>query len=111
MQVKKKKKWLWFYGIVMGTLALSGCVLDIWDRYAYTDYGSTRADRLCHPYGSCEQGQWIQVGKSEIDAIIDYMTCEDQALQEYKNWSLRTVTMGFEVGRCMEGKGYDLRLL
>ncbi|MEC4673362.1 MAG: hypothetical protein VST68_04170 [Nitrospirota bacterium] len=53
----------------------------------------------------------MKVGKSEIDAIIDYVTREDQTLEQYNNWSLQTVTMGFEVGRCMQGKGYELQLL
>ena len=106
-----RKGWLRLNLILVGTMVLSGCVADIWDRYAHPDYGSSRADRLCHPYASCEQGQWIQVGKSEIDAIIDYVTCENRALEQYTTWTLRTVTMGLEVGRCMEDKGYELRLL
>jgi len=102
--------WIWLI-IIMGALMLSGCITEIWESYAFPDYGSSRADRLCHPYGNCGQGQWVQTGKSKIDAIIDYVTCEDQTLEQYKTWSLRTVTMGFEVGHCMEGKGYELQFL
>ena len=106
-----RKNWHWLTMMFMATMALTGCVSEIWERYAYPDYGSSRADRMCHPYGSCEQGQWVQTGKSEIDAIIDYVSCEDLTLEQYESWSLRTVTMGFEVGHCMEGKGYQLKLL
>ena len=108
------RKWAWLARVVpilVGIMFLSGCVSDIWERYAFPDYGSSRADRLCHPYGSCSQGRWIQVGKSEIDEIIDYVTCEDQTLEQYTTWSLRSVTMGFEVGRCMQEKGYELKFL
>ena len=108
---KKKLLRSWLGPILVGTVFLSGCVSNIWDKYAYPNYGSSRSDRLCHPYGSCVQGSWMKVGKSEIDAIIDYVTCEDQTLEQYHNWSLQTVTMGFEVGRCMQGKGYELQLL
>ena len=111
--MKGRRGWSWFWlgPVLAGILFLSGCVSDIWDSYVYPDYGFTRADRLCHPYASCSQGRWIQVGKSEIDEIIDYVTCEDQMLEQYKTCPLRTVTMGFEVGRCMKGKGYELKLL
>lgn len=109
--IKKLSPWALLSPILMAAMVLSGCVSGIWDKYAYPDYGSSRAERLCHPYGSCDQGGWIQVGKSEIDAIIDYVTCEDQTLDQYKTWALQTVSMGFEVGRCMQDKGYELKLL
>jgi len=111
MEERKELQWYWIGPILVGTMFLSGCASDIWDRYAYPNYGFSRADRLCHPYGSCDQGRWTQVGKSEIDSIIDYVTCEDQTLDQYSHWSLQTVTMGFEVGRCMQNKGYELKLL
>jgi len=102
----------WGGGIfLLAILVLPGCVSDIWESYAYPDYGASRADRLCHPYASCDHGQWLQVGKSEIEAIIDYVTCEDQVMEVYRTWSLQTVTMGFEVGHCMQGKGYELKRL
>ena len=107
-----EKQWSqcpWLGLILMGVTLMSGCVSDIWDRYAFPDYGASRADRLCHPYGSCSQGHWVQVGKSEIDGIIDYVTCEDQTLERTRTWSLQTVTMGFEVGSCMQERGYELR--
>ncbi len=44
---------------------LGGC--SIWNSYLHPDYESTRADRLCHPYGECTQGTWVAVDGSTKD--------------------------------------------
>jgi hypothetical protein len=66
-----------------------------------------RADRLCHPYWDCQQGQWERVGKSEIDMIVDYADCE-RDLEPYGEWLNTTVVSGLEARHCMERKGYTL---
>ena len=38
---------------------LCGC--SIWDSYLDPDYDTSRANRLCHPYGDCSQGTWVAV--------------------------------------------------
>jgi len=86
---------------------LSGCISDSLNQYAETDYGPSRAQRLCHPYWDCQQGQWTRVGKSKIDMIVDYAQCE-QELEVYGEWFSTMVSQGLEAGRCMEMKGYTL---
>ncbi len=100
----------WCLGLllsVVGSVALSGCISDSLNHYAEADYGAHRADRLCHPYWDCQQGEWERVGKSEIDTIIDYAECEGD-LDAYGEWFSTTVALGLEAGRCMESKGYVL---
>jgi len=100
----------WSLGLllsVVGSVALSGCISDSLNHYAEADYGAHRADRLCHPYWDCQQGEWERVGKSEIDTIIDYAECEGD-LDTYGEWFSTTVALGLEAGRCMESKGYVL---
>jgi len=92
---------------VVASVAFSGCISDSLNHYAEADYGANRADRLCHPYWDCQQGEWEQVGKSEIDTIIDYAECEGD-LDTYEEWFSTTVALGLEAGRCMESKGYVL---
>ncbi|MDT7043778.1 hypothetical protein [Candidatus Nitronereus thalassa] len=89
-------------------VALSGCVSDFLNQYAEYDYGPNRAERMCHPYWDCQQGEWTLVGKSEIDMIVDYANCE-RALEIYGEWLSPTVVSGMEAGHCMEKKGYTLR--
>lgn len=94
--------------IVVSCLVLSGCVFDSLNQYAEDDYGSDRADRLCHPTWDCQQGKWERVGKSEIDMIVDYAQCEGN-LEPYGEWLRTTVSLGLEAKRCMEMKGYALK--
>jgi hypothetical protein len=69
----------WSLGLLLSvvtSVALSGCISDSLNHYAEADYGANRADRLCHPYWDCQQGEWERVGKSELDTIIDYAEYE-----------------------------------
>lgn len=89
------------------SVSLSGCISDSLNEYALSDYGPSQADRLCHPYWDCQQGQWEGVGKSEIDMIVDYADCE-RDLEPYGEWLDTTVVSGLEARQCMERKGYTL---
>ncbi|GEM_PF-2628125 len=100
----------WTCGVVLSfvsSVTFSGCISDSVNQYAIAEYGPTRADRLCHPYWDCQQGEWKRVGKSEIDTIVDYAECEGR-LERYGEWLSTTVVLGLESGRCMESKGYTL---
>jgi hypothetical protein len=96
-----------FFALILFGLILSGCVSSSLNQYAEYDYGSNRADRMCHPYWDCQQGQWKLVGKSEIDMIVDYANCEKD-LEVHGVWLSPTVASGMEAGHCMEMKGYTL---
>jgi len=93
--------------LVVG-LGLSGC--SIWNSYLEPDYHSTRADRVCHPYGDCSQGEWVAVDGVNIDSGEARAQCLEEAEQRHGNgWWKDSVSSGLEVGRCMEKKGFALR--
>jgi len=94
--------------LIVSSGVLSGCVSDFLNQYAESDYGPNRSTLLCHPFWDCQQGTWEQVGKSQIETIIDDANCE-QELEIYGEWLSPTVVFGMEADRCMEMKGYVLR--
>ena len=97
----------WFLGIMM-SMSLAGCVSETLNQYAEYDYGAERGTRLCHPFWDCGQGQWVDVGKSEIDTIVDFASCESK-LDRYGDWIGNTVVQGMEAKHCMEVNGYVLK--
>ncbi len=89
---------------------LGGC--SIWESYSHPDYSSSRADRICHPYGDCSQGEWISKDGVETDPAEARLQCVDQVTESHGNgWLKNSVTNGLEIGECMEKKGYVLRQL
>jgi hypothetical protein len=89
---------------------LMGC--SIWNSYPHPDYSSSRADRICHPYGDCSQGEWVEKfesGTSSVDAQLECIAQIDQS--RGNGWWKNSVTHGLEIGECMEKKGYVLRQL
>jgi len=92
-----------FFGVF-----LAGCITDVWDRYERPDYGLTRADQMCHPYGECVQGTWVGVKGIETDPGPAYQLCTEKYRQQHNTWIEGTVTQGLEVGRCMRDMGYTL---
>jgi len=94
--------------ILLVFLWLGGC--GIWNGYLDPDYESSRADRLCHPYGQCSQGIWIAGEGATQDSAVAKVQCQEEVDQRYRNqWWADSVARGLEVGSCMEGKGYTLR--
>jgi len=87
---------------------LSGCITDIWDRYEHPDYGPTRAEQMCHPYGECTQGRWVGGEGQETDPREAYYLCDEKYGRQQNTWLEGTVTQGLEVGRCMRDMGYTL---
>jgi hypothetical protein len=80
---------------------LSGC--GIWNGYVDPDYESSRADRLCHPYGQCTQGTWVANDGTANDPLITKTECEKAVDQRYGNgWWGDSVARGLEIGNCME---------
>ena len=61
------------YLVLIGSLLLAGCLLETWEGLVQDEYTSSRADRICHPYGDCEQGEWVRIGKSESDTFLAYL--------------------------------------
>ncbi|MDH5562247.1 MAG: hypothetical protein OEY91_01300 [Nitrospirota bacterium] len=89
-------------------LGLCGC--SIWDSYVEPDYHSSRADRLCHPYGNCSQGEWVAVDGTAIDSGEAHTQCIEMADQRQGNgWWADSISRGLDVGGCMESKGFRLR--
>ncbi len=86
---------------------LGGC--GIWNAYLDPDYGSSRADRLCHPYGDCSQGTWVGSDVATQDSTAEKLQCQEAIDQRYTSWWDDSVSRGLEIGRCMEGKGYSLQ--
>ena len=87
---------------------LGGC--GIWNGYLDPDYGSSRADRLCHPYGECSQGTWVAIDEIDQDSTIAKLECREVVDQRYGNeWWADSVARGLEIGKCMEKKGYRLK--
>jgi hypothetical protein len=91
-------------------ILLSGC--NMWNSYSHPDYDSSRADRICHPYGNCTQGEWVpkNEAESEMDAAEAQLQCAELINESHGNsWWKNSVTHGLEIGECMEKKGFVLR--
>jgi hypothetical protein len=98
-------KWLF---LLLVFFWLGGCSL--WNSYLHPDYESTRADRLCHPYGDCSQGTWVAVNGSTKDLTEAKTQCHDEVDQRTGNgWWEDSVSRGLEIGTCLEKKGYRLQ--
>lgn len=98
-------KWVFLFVVFFG---LSGCSL--WNSYLDPDYQSSRAERVCHPYGECLQGTWVAVNESDQDATIAKTQCTEAVDQRYGNgWWTDSVARGLEIGKCLESKGYRLQ--
>ena len=89
--------------------SLGGC--SIWNEYLEPDYESSRAERLCHPYGQCSQGTWVAIdGMTKEEATPTKIQCDEQVDQRYGNgWWADSVARGLEIKRCMEKQGYTLQ--
>ena len=89
-------------------LALGGCSL--WNGYLDPDYESSRADRVCHPYGACSQGNWVAGEGTSIDPMVAKTECQEAVYQlDGNEWWEDSVTRGLEMKRCMEKKGFTLQ--
>lgn len=87
---------------------LGGC--SIWNGDLEPDYESSRADRLCHPYGQCTQGFWVAIDGTAKDPILVKTQCDEVVDQRYGNgWWADSVSRGLEIGSCMEKHGFRLR--
>ena len=86
----------------------AGC--SIWNEDLDPDYKSSRADRLCHPYGQCSQGSWVSIDGTAKDPILVKTQCDEVVDQRYGNgWWADSVARGLEIGSCMEKHGFRLR--
>lgn len=98
----------WALLILLGFLV--GC--EIWDANLRPDYGSSRAEQVCHPYGECSQGQWIAIVPERTpypDSFTAHKECTqkiDQSMEAL--WWEESVTRGLEIGRCMRKLGFQL---
>ena len=98
-------KWLFLLVI---SFWLGGCSL--WNSYLHPDYESTRADRLCHPYGDCSQGIWVASDGSVKDPIEAKTQCGEAVNQHHGNgWWEDSVARGLKIGTCMKKKGFTLQ--
>ena len=87
---------------------LSGCSL--WDGYLDQNYQTSRAERVCHPYGECSQGVWVSNGRLSQDETLAMTECQKEVDQRDGNgWWADSVTRGLEIGTCMEHKGFTLQ--
>ena len=87
---------------------LSGC--SIWESNLDPDYQSTRAERLCHPYGDCSQGEWIAINGNNMNFFEAKEQCDTYVNQIHGNgWWQNSVSKGLEVRNCMEKKGFVLQ--
>jgi hypothetical protein len=87
---------------------LGGC--SIWESYSHPDYYSSRAERICHPYGDCSQGEWVSDDWAGTDSAEVRLQCVEQIAGSHGNgWFKNSVSHGLEIGECMEKKGYVLR--
>ncbi len=97
-----------FFAISLVFCLFSGC--SIWNADLDPDYQSTRAEQLCHPYGQCSQGAWVDVSGSAQDSAVAKTQCTEVIDQRYGNgWWKDSVSRGLEIGRCMENKGFRLQ--
>ena len=102
----KKVLTLQTWGLLVLCFMFWGC--EVWEQYVRPDYSAARAERLCHPFGDCTQGHWVHVGKSEIDAIVDYEECENDFEHRHGKWGAQSVAIGLAMEECMESKGFTL---
>ena len=87
---------------------LGGC--GFWNSYLHPDYGPTRAERVCHPYGDCSQGIWVAMDGSEEDTIQAKAECHGEVHQHHGyGWWEDSVSRGLKIGDCMEKKGFILQ--
>jgi len=94
--------------ILLVFFLLGGC--SIWNSYLDPDYESTRADRLCHPYGDCSQGTWVAGDGTAQDSTVAKVQCQDVVDQSYGNgWWADSVSRGLAIGTCMKKKGFSLQ--
>jgi hypothetical protein len=97
-------------GIVVYVGFLAGC--EVWEANRRPDYGSSRAELVCHPYGECSQGQWIAIVPERTpypDSSTAYQECVekiDQMTEVF--WWEESVARGIEIGRCMRQLGFRL---
>jgi hypothetical protein len=100
----------WGKAFMLGLLwfLLGGC--GIWESYSHPDYDSSRAERICHPYGDCSQGEWVSNDWAETNSAEARLQCVKQVAGRQGNgWYEHSVSHGLEIGECMEKKGYVLR--
>jgi hypothetical protein len=107
-----KKPWgmvpAWYGLILLGFFWSGGC--SIWNASLHPDYQSSRADRLCHPYGQCSQGTWVAVDGTTKDPTVAKTECQESVDQHNgKEWWADSVARGVAIGECMEKKGYRLQ--
>jgi hypothetical protein len=94
----------------LGFVLLGGC--SIWESYSHPDFDSTRADRICHPYGDCSQGEWVSEDGVGADPAEARLQCVAEVTESHGNgWLKNSVTHGLEIDECMKKKGYVLRQL
>lgn len=94
--------------VCLSVFLLGGC--SIWESYFHPDYGSTRADRICHPYGDCVQGEWVSNDGAGTDPAETQLQCVVEVAESHGNgWLKNSVTHGLEIGECMEQRGYTLK--
>ena len=88
-------------------MSLNGCSL--WEFYLDPDYRSTRAERICHPYGDCTQGTWVAASGVEMEPSDAKSECIQEADESQGNgWWNGSVSRGIQIRECMEKKGYSL---
>ena len=97
-------KWLF---LLVAFFWLGGC--NFWNSYLHPDYGPTRADRLCHPYGDCSQGTWVAVNGSDKDLTEAKTQCHEDDRRYGNEWWNDSVARGLEIRSCMEKNGYILQ--
>jgi hypothetical protein len=97
-------KWLF---LLVAFFWVGGC--NFWNSYLHPDYGPSRADRLCHPYGDCSQGTWVAMDGSVKDPTEAKTQCHEAVQHHGNGWWDDSVSRGLEIGTCMEKKGYILQ--
>ena len=90
---------------------VGGC--GFWESIGHPDYGFSRADRVCHPYGGCSQGRWVPIESAQADHLdpeFSYQTCTKQVDRGRDDgWWRGSVTRGLEIGECMKVSGFLLK--
>ncbi len=105
---EKIVQWMCLLLLSLVIILVGGCSL--WNANFDPNYKSSRADRLCHPFGECSQGTWVAVDGAEQDPTVVKKQCAKLVAQLYGNGEWEdSVAQGLEIGRCMEKKGYALQ--
>ena len=87
---------------------MSGC--SIWESYPYPNNSSARAERICHPFMDCSQGQWVNSDGSAFGAEENKKHCEELTDAQHDSpWWGTSISRGLEVNRCMQKEGYTLK--